>query len=122
MNGPPSIGPLSRHDQRIVAVLLIAALLGLCVHWTREGAFRGGLVEVDGAQRTPAPYQIDLNSAGWPEIAQLPSVGETMARRIVEVRRARGGFHRAEDLLEVPGIGEATLAKLRSHLLPLPGE
>jgi competence protein ComEA len=40
-------------------------------------------------------------------------VGEKLARRILAVRQARGGFRKVEDLRRVPGIGPAMLEALR---------
>ena len=54
-----------------------------------------------------------------PELAELPGVGETLARRIVEVRRERGPFADHEDLRRVRGIGPRTLERLRPYLLPM---
>jgi competence protein ComEA len=36
-----------------------------------------------------------------------------MAERIIAYREAHGRFHTLEDLIQVKGIGEATLEKLR---------
>lgn len=56
----------------------------------------------------------------WPEIAQLPEIGETLARRIVESREAQGPFADHEQLLRVRGIGPRTLDRLRPYLRPMP--
>jgi competence protein ComEA len=59
------------------------------------------------------PPRLDLTRATAAELERLPGVGPALARRIVEAREARGGFGRPEDLLEVRGIGPATLERLR---------
>src|SRR5690606_20272718 len=56
---------------------------------------------------------VHLNTATAADLETLPGVGPVLAERIVAHRDARGGFERVEDLLEVPGIGEAKLADLR---------
>ncbi|HHC08355.1 MAG TPA: ComEA family DNA-binding protein [Actinobacteria bacterium] len=56
---------------------------------------------------------IDLNRADAAELEQLDGVGPVLARRIVEYRAAHGPFRTVEDLLDVPGIGEAKLAAIR---------
>ena len=38
-----------------------------------------------------------------------------LAERIIDYREAHGPFETLEDLLEVKGIGEATLEKFRDH-------
>jgi competence protein ComEA len=59
------------------------------------------------------PVPLDLARATVAELERLPGVGPALARRIVEAREAGGGFRRPEDLLEVRGIGPATLERLR---------
>ena len=56
---------------------------------------------------------LDLNRASAVDLTRLPGVGPTLARRIVDARQDRGRFDRVEELLEVRGIGPATLARLR---------
>jgi competence protein ComEA len=46
----------------------------------------------------------------------LPGVGPVLAERIVSYRRDHGPFATVDDLLDVPGIGEAKLASLRDQI------
>ena len=59
---------------------------------------------------------VNVNTASAEELSMLPGVGPARARAIVELRQQRGGFKRVEDLLEVKGIGDASLAKLRPFI------
>lgn len=59
---------------------------------------------------------VNLNTASSDELQLLPGVGEVRAVAIVAMRKNRGGFKSVEDLLEVKGIGEAMLEKLRPHV------
>lgn len=70
-----------------------------------QGAGGGAVAADDG--------RVHLNTATPAELETLPGVGPVLAERIVAHRDARGGFDQVEDLLEVPGIGEAKLADLR---------
>ncbi len=56
---------------------------------------------------------IALNRADSSELEDLPGLGPVLAERIVAYREANGPFETVEDLLEVPGIGEAKLASIR---------
>jgi competence protein ComEA len=56
---------------------------------------------------------ISLNRATAAELEGLPGVGPVLAGRIVAHRDQNGPFSAVEDLLEVPGIGEAKLAAIR---------
>ncbi len=62
---------------------------------------------------TANDFVLDPNTAARDELLKLPGVGETMSYRIIEARP----FKTIEDLLEVPGIGRATLERLRAHLV-----
>ena len=59
---------------------------------------------------------VNVNTASAEELSLLPGVGPARAKKIIELRQQRGGFKRVEDLLEVKGIGEASLAKLRPYV------
>lgn len=61
--------------------------------------------------------RVRVNTAGSAELEALPGVGPVLATRIVEYRTAHGPFALVEDLLAVPGIGEAKLAALRDSVL-----
>lgn len=57
-------------------------------------------------------FLINPNTAARDELMRLPGIGETIAVRIIEARP----YADAEALLNVSGIGEATLDKLRPYL------
>lgn len=59
---------------------------------------------------------LDPNRAGAQDLDRLPGVGPSLAKAWIRYRDAEGGFRQAEDLLGVPGIGPATLEKLRPFL------
>ncbi len=59
---------------------------------------------------------IDLNTASASRLETLPGVGPVLAERIVTHRVERGSFLTIEDLLDVPGIGEAKLSQMRDSI------
>ena len=59
---------------------------------------------------------VRVNHADASELEALPGVGPVLAERIVGHREANGPFAVVEDLLGVPGIGEAKLASLRDFV------
>ena len=65
-----------------------------------------------GAPAAPAA-PVDLNTASAADLDALPGIGPVLAGRIVEVRQADGPFATVDELVEVPGIGDAVLARLR---------
>jgi competence protein ComEA len=61
---------------------------------------------------------VSLSSATEDDLDELDGIGPTLAGRIVEWRRAHGGFASVDQLLDVPGIGPARLEALRPHVVP----
>src|SRR5882724_6639223 len=113
---------LRRMDQAAVAALVALSLVGMGVYWIVQGGPRGELIEIDRADPLSARYLVDINKAEWPELAELPDIGETMARRIVDSRKSVGAFKDHDDLRRVRGIGPRTLEKMKPYLLPMPDQ
>lgn len=64
--------------------------------------------------RTAAP--LDLNTATAADLEALPFVGPYMAGQIVAHRTSHGPFTAVDSLVRVPGVGPATLARIRDRL------
>lgn len=60
---------------------------------------------------------ISPNRADVSQLVELPGVGPVLAERIVAHREANGPFQTVEDLLDVPGIGEAKLSAIRDLIV-----
>ncbi|MDN4163630.1 ComEA family DNA-binding protein, partial [Nocardioides abyssi] len=60
----------------------------------------------------PGAALVDLNTADQALLETLPQVGPVTAGAILAWRTEHGAFTAVEELLEVDGIGEATLAQL----------
>ena len=56
---------------------------------------------------------VNLNSASVAQLEALPGIGRATAERIVEYRQKNGSFKKAEDLMNVKGIGEKSFLKLK---------
>jgi competence protein ComEA len=56
---------------------------------------------------------VNLNTADAAALETLPRIGPAMAQRILDWREKNGRFAAVEDLLDVPGIGDATFEGLR---------
>ena len=66
---------------------------------------------------SPQPTKpISLNQATQGELERLPGIGEKKAQAILAYRDAHGRFRTYKELLEVDGIGEATLEGLLPYL------
>ena len=75
-----------------------------------------GVAVMDGLVVTYGDGVINLNIATAREMETLPGIGPTRAQAIVEFREGVGGFNKVDDLLLVPGIGQATLDKIRDRV------
>lgn len=60
--------------------------------------------------------RISLNEANSKELEQLPGVGPVIAARIIQYRVQHGGFSSLQELMEVKGIGEKTIEKLKPYI------
>lgn len=56
---------------------------------------------------------VNLNTATLEHLDALPGVGPVTAQHILDWRTEHGSFASVDDLLDVPGIGDKTLADLR---------
>ena len=57
--------------------------------------------------------KLDLNTASVRELEDLPNIGETRARAIIQYREERGGFSSVAELTSVPGIGSGILESIK---------
>jgi competence protein ComEA len=67
-----------------------------------------------GAQALALGMKLDLNAASEAELAQLPGVGRSLARKLVEAREAEGRFSSWEQVDAVSGVGAAKLETLQA--------
>ena len=132
---------LERKTLLRLGVLLLCVLIGLqgcrlashtspaagCRIQTTASASRRALLTgrvSSQAQRAQAKQRTDsksiqpisLNRATQAELESLPGIGEQKAQAILAYRDAHGRFRTYEELLEVEGIGEATLEGLLPYL------
>lgn len=59
---------------------------------------------------------ININKAPAGEIVKLDGIGETKAAAIIRYRNENGGFKSVDDLINVSGIGQKTLEKIRDYV------
>ena len=62
------------------------------------------------------PALVDINTATLDELQTLSGIGPVIAQRIIDYRTENGAFTSIDDLLNVKGIGEATLNKFRDRV------
>ncbi|WP_206051781.1 ComEA family DNA-binding protein [Nocardioides ferulae] len=68
------------------------------------------------APGAPPAALVNLNTATAEQLESLPEVGPVTAQAILAWRDQHGGFTAVDELLEVDGIGEVTLAQIAPHV------
>jgi len=66
--------------------------------------------------KRPMPIVVNLNTTDSAELTKLRGIGPVYASRIIKYRQALGGFYKIDQLGEVWGLQDSTLAKLRHQL------
>lgn len=113
---------LTEKERVTLAVLGGAALLGLAVLiWQQQHpslTSQPGLIPpyAEWDAKLDSAKRVNINYASAEELERLPEIGPSMAKRIVDYRQAHGLFRTPEELLNVQGIGPATLQGLRDYI------
>ena len=85
-----------------------------------------GLSTVTEQSGTPAPAEqapsaspelhVNINTAEAQELCLLPGIGETIAARIIDYRKAHGLFNNTDEIMNVSGIGAKTYEEIKSYI------
>jgi competence protein ComEA len=87
----------------------------------RAGGVAGGVAGGTAAgASTAAPGAagalVNINTATSEQLDTLPGVGPVTAQKILDWRAANGAFSSVDELLEIDGIGDKTLAEMAPHV------
>jgi competence protein ComEA len=77
-----------------------------------------GAAAAGGGSGPPTGARISLGAATLEQLDTLPGIGPVTAQAILDYRAEHGRFGSVDDLLDVKGIGEATLADIRERVTP----
>ena len=118
-------GKIAKAEWLLLAATALFLCLLLALFWKDRAAMasdeRGVAVEteteVPQADIQPDLSPLDLNSAAVEELAELPGIGEELARRIVAYRTENGPFETVEEIMKVSGIGEGRFAALEGRII-----
>lgn len=75
------------------------------------------VIEMDniGDQAQENSEKININSASKEELITLPGIGDATAEKIIEYRK-NGNFETIEDIKKVPGIGNSKYEKIKDKI------
>jgi competence protein ComEA len=110
-------GPTRRADLESLNLAEVLAD-GTKIEVPGRGAGQGSVTEGTGAA-PPAPSGpplVPLNSADQAALETIPGIGPVTAMAILAYRERAGPFSSVDQLLEVDGIGPATLEQIRPYL------
>ncbi len=72
-------------------------------------------LDSSAAPAVTRPQRININTANYERLQEIPGIGPVYARRIMQ-RRARRRFANTAELIEIKGIGEKTYQKMRPYV------
>ena len=73
----------------------------------------GDDVILDGGS---ASKTVNINRANQTELETLSGIGPSTALKIIEYRKEHGNFKKIEDLMNVPGIGQAKFDAIKNNI------
>lgn len=104
----------------LIGSLILGGALFTSSSFAEEKATETPAVQTEVVEKAPAAKvgdKLNINTATASEIQKsLTGIGAKKAEAIVQYREKHGNFTTAEQLLEVQGIGKATLEKNRDRL------
>ncbi|MDY5584536.1 MAG: helix-hairpin-helix domain-containing protein [Arcanobacterium sp.] len=67
-------------------------------------------------ENATATGKVDLNQASPEQLQTVPGIGPATAKAIISWREEHGAFQSLNELMNIPGIGARTLAKIQPYL------
>ena len=70
----------------------------------------------EGSQSGITNGKVNLNLADSATLQTIPGIGPSKAERIIDYRTTQGRFKKAEDIMNITGIGEKTFESIRDYI------
>ncbi|MDD5613895.1 MAG: helix-hairpin-helix domain-containing protein [Candidatus Omnitrophica bacterium] len=104
---------LTSQEKRVVVFLVFSFLLYLSARITGVERLRYRLVSQK--YQSSIVFPLDLNSASYADLIEVPGIGPVYAERIIQYRYENNGFRSIDELVKVKGIGKNKLEKLKPY-------
>ena len=115
-----------KKERRYIIILCVAAALYIIacavIFVILDSAERAAYVKVTPIAHSgdeiiiPDSEKININTATAEELMTLNGIGEVTAAKIIEYRETYGGFLYIDELLNITGIGEKSLDRIRPYI------
>ncbi len=107
---------LTSQERKAIIFILCLVVLGIGVDFIKKKTHRKSLINYEELQDRFFD-KIDINRAKFSQLTSIPGVGETLARRIIDYRRAHGDFEDIEEVMNVRGIKKRKFEKLEKYII-----
>jgi competence protein ComEA len=81
-----------------------------------DSSRRVSLTMIENSRKLALGMPIDLNRSTEEELLLVPGIGEVTAKKILELKSKKISFTKIEEMMEIKGIKEKKLARLRLYL------
>ena len=61
--------------------------------------------------------KVNLNTASLEQLMEVPGIGESKARAIIDYRDTNGGFSTIEEVMNIEGIKEGVFSKMKEYIV-----
>ena len=61
--------------------------------------------------------KVNLNTASLEQLMEIPGVGESKAKAIINYRNTNGGFSSIEEVMNIEGIKEGVFSKMKEYIV-----
>ncbi len=108
---------MSKWGHRLLVASMLSSFFGGAPIWGQQTPPTPAPAMKAAATPAVKPAgKVNINTADEAALTSLKGIGKTKAKAIIDYRQKNGPFKSVDDLKNVKGIGDKTLAKLRDQI------